>query len=94
MKLIENGFDGQHFIVGLSEHLRSLLVLKSPATVQLMHASGQLKDKYTNQASSCSPNFLLSSLNICNKFDLSYKSSSNKRLHIEIALLELSKNYF
>ncbi len=90
-EIIENGFDGQHFIVGLSEHLRSLLVLKSPATVQLMHASGQLKDKYTNQASSCSPNFLLSSLNICNKFDLSYKSSSNKRLHIEIALLELSK---
>lgn len=90
-EIIENGFDGQHFIIGLSEHLRSLLVLKNPATIQLMHASGQLKERYTDQAGICSPDFLLNSLNICNKYDLSYKASSNKRLHIEIALLELCK---
>jgi len=93
-EIIENGFDGQHFIVGLSDHLRSLLVLKNQATIQLMHASGTLKDRYTNQANNCSPDFLLSSLKICNKYDLSYKSSSNKRLHIEIALLELSRITF
>jgi len=90
-EIIENGFDGQHFIVGLSEHLRSLLVLQNPATIQLMHASGSLKGKYGNQAKVCSTNFLLDALQICNKFDLSYKSSSNKKLHIEIALLDLSR---
>ena len=90
-EIIENGFDGQHFIVGLAEHLRSLLVLQSPATIQLMHASGSLKEKYVSQANACSTNFLLDALQICNKFDLSYKASSNKKLHIEIALLDLSR---
>lgn len=90
-EIIENGFDGQHFIIGLSEHLRSLLVLKNPATIGLMHASGSLKEKYINQSNNCSTDFLLNALQICNKFDLSYKGSSNKRLHIEIALLDLSQ---
>jgi len=93
-EIIENGFDGQHFIVGLAEHLRSLLVLKSPATIQLMHASGSLKEKYVRQANACSTNFILDALQICNKFDLSYKASSNKKLHIEIALLDLSRITF
>ncbi len=93
-EIIENGFDGQHFLMGLSEHLRSLLVLKNPATIQLMHASGALKDRYSDQAASCSPDFLLNALVICNKFDLNYKGSSNKKLHIEIALLELSRITF
>lgn len=90
-EIIDNGFDGQHFIVGLAEHLRSLLVLKNPATISLMQASDSLKGKYTNQANTCPVNFLLTALQICNKSDLSYKSSSNKKLHIEIALLDLSR---
>lgn len=90
-EIIENGFDGQHFIVGLAEHLRSLLVLKNPATIGLMHASESLKVKYTKQANACPADFILSALQICNKFDLSYKGSSNKKLHIEIALLDLSQ---
>ncbi len=90
-KIIENGFDGQHFIVGLAEHLRSLLVLKNPATISLMHASESLKEKYIIQANTCPEDFLLRALQVCNKFDLSYKGSSNKKLHIEIALLDLSQ---
>ncbi len=87
--IIENGFDGQQFIVGLSEHLRSLLVLKDASTAKLMHASGSLKEKYLEQSSIAPVNFLLNALQICNKYDLSYKVSSNKRLHIEIGLLDL-----
>ena len=89
-EIIENGFDGQHFIIGLAEHLRNLLVLKDPATVQLMLASSGLKEKYQEQAAKCDPAFLLSALDLCNKYDLNYKSSNNKRLHIEIALMLLS----
>ncbi len=90
-EIVENGFDGQHFIVGLSDHLRSLLLLKSPGTVELMHASGTLRAKYVNQANECSANFILDALQVCNSYDLSYKGSSNKTLHIEIALMELSR---
>ncbi len=91
-EIIENGFDGQHFIIGLAEHLRNLLVLKDPATIVLMLASPSLKEKYKEQASRCEADFLLSSLDLCNKYDLSYKSSNNKRLHIEIALMLLSQS--
>ncbi len=88
-EIIENGFDGQQTIVGLSEHLRSLLVLKAPETLNLMHASGSLKEKYLEQSGECSIDFLLNALQICNKYDLSYKGSSNKKLHIEIGLLDI-----
>jgi DNA polymerase III subunit gamma/tau len=88
-EIIENGFDGQHFIVGLAEHLRNLLVLKDPATIELMLASASLKEKYKDQAARCDAVFLLSALELCNKYDLDYKASNNKRLHIEIALMLL-----
>ena len=88
-EIIENGFDGQQFIVGLAEHMRTLLVLKNPSTIKLMHASGSLKEKYLEQSSACSVDFLLEALQVTNKYDLNYKGSSNKKLHIEIALLDL-----
>jgi len=90
-EIIENGFDGQHFINGLADHLRSLLVIKDPATIELMLASSSLKAKYKRQAAQCEAGFLLSALDLCNRYDLSYKTSNNKRLHIEIALMQLTQ---
>ncbi|PIQ35112.1 MAG: DNA polymerase III subunit gamma/tau [Bacteroidetes bacterium CG18_big_fil_WC_8_21_14_2_50_41_14] len=90
-EVIENGFDGQHFIMGLSDHLRSLLVIKNPATIKLMHASDQLKSKYMDQAKHCTPEFLFKALDICNQYDINYKASNNKQLHIEIALMTLAE---
>ncbi|MCF6342958.1 MAG: DNA polymerase III subunit gamma/tau, partial [Bacteroidales bacterium] len=89
-EIIENGFDGQHFMTGLGDHLRNLLLIKDPGTVQLMHASPSLKEKYTTQAAQCGVNWLLAALEICNKYDLSYKTSNNKRLHVEICLMQLT----
>jgi len=90
-EIIEHGFDGQHFIMGLSDHLRSLLVLKNEITKELLQTSSKLKDNYLQQAAQCSPVLLMKALEICNKYDLSYKASSNKRLHIEIALMQLGQ---
>ena len=88
-EIIENGFDGQHFLTGLGEHLRNLLLIKDPKTVQLMNASHSLKDKYTAQAALCEASWLLAALAICNKYDLGYKTSNNKNLHVEICLMQL-----
>ena len=90
-EIIENGFDGQHFLIGLGDHLRNLLLIKDPNTVQLMHASHSLKEKYTLQAVSCEADWLLAALEICNKYDLGYKTSNNKRLHVEICLMQLTQ---
>jgi len=90
-EIIENGFDGQNFIIGLGNHLRNLLVLKNETTVKLLLASDKQKENYLNQANNCSSALLINALDICNKTDLSYKASNNKRLHIEIALMQLAK---
>lgn len=90
-EIIDNGFDGQHFIMGLADHLRSLLVLKNETTIDLLIASQRLKESYSQQASHCSPSLLMNALKICNQYDLNYKGSNNKRLHIEIALIQLGQ---
>lgn len=90
-EVIENGFDGQHFITGLNEHLRNLLVVKDASTMELLLASPSIRERYAAQADKCSPQFLLKAMEICNSYDLSYKTSNNKRLHIEIALMQLTQ---
>ncbi len=90
-EIIENGFDGQHFITGLTEHLRNLLIIKDPATLQLLLASPSLKDKYKGQSEQFEALTLLKAIDTCNKYDLKYKNSNNKRLHVEIALMQLSQ---
>ena len=88
-EITDNGFDGQHFIMGLADHLRSLLVLKNETTIDLLLASQRLKESYRQQAEQCAPSLLMKALKICNQYDLNYKGSNNKRLHIEIALIQL-----
>jgi len=88
-EIIDRGFDGQHFLIGLGEHLRSLLVCKDAATVMLLEISASLQQKYLEQATRCSPAFLLKALEIHNQFDQSYKTSNNKRLQLELALLQI-----
>lgn len=89
-EIIENGFDGQHFLSGLADHLRNLLLIQDPNTVQLMHASPKLKERHMEQASICQASWLLKALEVCNTYDLNYKTSNNKLLHIEICLMQLT----
>jgi len=89
-EILQNGFDGQDFLGGLNDHFRKLLVAKNQQTLELLQASPALHDHYKQQASQCSTGFLFKALDTCNTYDLSYKTSNNKRLHVEIALTQLS----
>lgn len=89
-EIINNGFDGHHFIAGLGEHVRNILVCKDAATVQLLEVSEDIKQKYLAQSQACSMQFLLKALGIINRCDVSYKSAKNQRLQVEIALLQMS----
>ncbi len=88
-EVIEKGFDGQHFIIGLGEHLRNILVCKDVATINLLEIGENLKERYKEQSAKCPVPFLLKSLDIINQSDLNYKISNNKRLSIEIMLMQL-----
>lgn len=88
-EVIDNGFDGQHFLNGLSSHLRNLLVSKDAITVELLEVSPALRERYASQAATASQGFLLKALQITTQCDLNYARSSNKRLLLEVTLLQL-----
>lgn len=90
-EIIDNGFDGQHFIIGLGQHFRSLLVSQDQETVQLLETSANIRNLYLKQGSACNAAFLVKVLEINNQCDLDYKISNNKRLHIEIALMQMCR---
>lgn len=88
-EILSRGFDGSHFISGLSSHLRNLLVGKDSATLKLLEISEGIRNKYMQQAQAVSVSFLLSAMNIANQCDLNYKLSKNQRLQVELALLKI-----
>ena len=87
--IISKGFEPQHFVSGMGNHLRSLMVCKDPITVQLLEVSEQLKQRYLTQSQTCPMPFLIKALEINNKCDIDYRAANNKRLHLEIALLKM-----
>ncbi len=88
--ILQNGFDGHQFIVGLGDHLRNLLVCKDQSTLILLEVGENVKEKYKLQAETVPTNYILRSLGIVNKCDLNYKNSKNQRLQVEIALLQMA----
>jgi len=87
--ILNNGFDGHHFITGLSSHLRDVLVSKDPLTISLLEVGADIGERYKQQALLCSPEFLFQGLKICNDCDIDYRLSKNKRLLVELALIRL-----
>ena len=89
-EVLRNGFEGDVFLTGLSEHLRNLLVCKDAATLQLLEVSEGLKSRYSEQAQLAPTSFLLTALNIANDCDVNYKLARNKRLQVEMALIKMT----
>ncbi|MGJ1192760.1 DNA polymerase III subunit gamma/tau [Sphingobacterium siyangense] len=87
-EILNHGFDGSHFIAGLSAHFRNLLVAKEPSTLKLLEVSDSIRQKYLQQSQKASPGFLLSALNISNQCEINYKTSKNQRLQVELSLLK------
>ena len=86
-EILDNGFDGHNFLVGLCEHFRDLLVCKDPITIQLLEVGASIREKYKTQSQKIPVDFLYSALEIGSRSDINYKASKNKRLQIELALL-------
>lgn len=89
-EVLRKGFDGHNFIVGLSEHLRNLLVSQDARTTNLMEVPESVKKKYAQQAQSAPPSLLLTWLNIGNQCDINYKTLKNQRLGVELALMKMA----
>ncbi|MBL4658459.1 MAG: DNA polymerase III subunit gamma/tau [Flavobacteriales bacterium] len=88
-EVLNNGFDGHNYITGLSEHVRNLLVCKDEATLGLLQVGERIKKRYLEQSQACTASMLLDALAMANKCDIAYNTSINKRLHVELLLMQL-----
>lgn len=89
--ILRKGFDGNHFITGLTSHFRNLLVSRDPSTLQLLEAGASIRDRYQAQAQKCTPQFLYKAMKLCNDCDLNYRQSKNKRLLVELTLIQVAQ---
>lgn len=87
--ILAKGFDGHNFLNGLASHIRNLLVCKDVQTLILLDVGNNIKEKYKQQSSVVATPVLIEMLNIINKHELSYKSSKNQRLVVELCLIQL-----
>lgn len=89
--ILKKGFDGNHFITGLSSHFRDLLVSKDEATLILLEAGASIRERYRTQAQKCTTQFLYQAIKLCNDCDLNYRLSKNKRLLVELTLIQVAQ---
>lgn len=90
-EVLGKGFDGNHFITGLSSHLRDLLVSKDTSTLPLLQVGACIRERYQTQAQKCPLPFLYRAMKLCNDCDLNYRASKNKRLLVELTLIQLAQ---
>ena len=89
--ILNKGFDGSHFITGLSSHFRDLLVAKDAVTLPLLQVGAGIRQRYQEQAQNCPLPFIYKAMKLCNDCDLNYRVSKNKRLLVELTLIQLAQ---
>ena len=87
-EVLRKGFDAHHFITGLASHFRDLLVSKDPITLPLLEVGASIRERYQQQAQKCEQKFLYRAMKLCNDCDLNYRTSKNKRLLVELTLIQ------
>lgn len=85
------GFEGNIFIEGIASHMRDLLVNGDAATATLFEGSEELRKRYTEQAARCTPKLLFRAIKLCSNCEINYRTSRNKRLLVELTLIQLSQ---
>ena len=90
-EVLRKGFDAHHFMTGLASHFRDLLVSKDPITLPLLEVGASIREHYQQQAQKCEQKFLYRAMKLCNDCDLNYRASKNKRLLVELTLIQCAQ---
>lgn len=89
--ILSKGFDGGNMIQGLAQHVRNVMMAKDSQTLPLLETSEEQKAKYQTQAQKAPTPFLYKALKIMNNCDVQYRQSSNKRLLVELTLIQVGQ---
>ena len=90
-EVLRKGFDAHSFMTGLASHFRDLLVSKDPVTLPLLEVGASIRERYQQQAQKCEQKFLYRAMKLCNDCDLNYRASKNKRLLVELTLIQCAQ---
>ena len=90
-EILKRGFEANFFMGGLVSHFRDLLVSKDSSTLPLLEVADSVKKRYMEQTAKCKPEFLYRALKLCNDCDINYRTSRNKRLLVELTLIEVAQ---
>ena len=91
-EVLQKGFDGGNFVAGLATHMRNLLVSRDAETLPLLEMSEKMRSRYQEQAQRCPIRFVYKVLKLANDCDQAYRTSRNKRLQVEICLIQSAQN--
>ena len=89
--ILSRGFDGGNMIQGLAQHVRNVMMAKDPQTLPLLETSDDQKAKFQAQAQKAPTPFLYKALELMNQCDIHYRASSNKRLLVELTLIQIGQ---
>ena len=89
--ILSKGFGGNYFIGGLASHFRDLLMARDAVTLPLLEVSERVAQRYQEQSAKCKPAFLYKALKVMNDCDINYRQSGNKRLLVELTLIEIAQ---
>ena len=89
--ILSKGFEANYFIGGLASHFRNLLMSREEATLPLLDVSEKVRQRYHEQALRCEPKLLYRVLKLCNDCDINYRTARNKRLLVEITLIQVAQ---
>ena len=87
--ILNKGFDAQNFITGLASHFRDLMVCKNEETLVLFEVGASIRERYKEMAKICQDAFLYRAIELTNSCDMNYRASRNKRLLVELTLIQL-----
>lgn len=90
-EILSKGFEANHFMSGLAAHFRDLLVSRDAQTLPLLEVAETVRQRYAEQAQRCAPTFLYRALKLCNDCDINYRASNNKRLLVELTLIQVAQ---
>lgn len=90
-KVISRGFDAGNVAQGLASHIRNVMMARDPQTMNLLEVSEQQKERYKEQSQRCPTQFLYKALKLLNQCDVNYRQSTNKRLLVELTLIQVAQ---
>ncbi len=91
---LARGFEGDAVLLGLAEHFRSMMLCKDDRMVRLLDIPGNVRTMFFEKARQIAPSFLMNALTLLHAASLDYRSATNKRLHVEVALIRLTYLFY